>query len=433
MANIIISHFSSIQDNGKYQSLCFYDGIIEALKRQGHHVYQIISTGFVKAPWNGTNRLADNVDQEQLLDDLSKINPDLCIFFNNSVPETVYDIIDCPVLLFLADSVKYFNDKDVIKRKLIDKVYFFAPFQRDIHEINQIFGVGENRIINILPATGVEATTEPVDKNVSFIGTNFANPPHLVRALKEFSDRKRLRLIVEALRHDSSGADSLLSGEDIADIERHIPVAEFLFMFAPRNRIEVLASLTDLELSLFGGDDWAAIGTHFPDLAASYVPRKVYSLAHNQSIYNSSKVCLSISHTQAVDGFPWRALDVMASNGCLLTDAKPALRKICGNYVDLPTYSSAAEARDLCRKLLSDEAWRSEVVRGSQRFIEEQGRWEHRFPELGERLGVNLMTTDGTRQAGSVTVITSDAYIVQSKSRLRAFRDRLRALRRRGR
>ena len=66
------------------------------------------------------------------------------------------------------------------------------------------------------------------------------------------------------------------------------------------------------------------------------------------------------------------------------------LSEFTKGYVNIPMYNDAFEARDLCKKILNDEVYRKEIVEGSQKCIEEKGRWYHRFKEIEEVINVKL-------------------------------------------
>jgi Glycosyl transferases group 1 len=151
-------------------------------------------------------------------------------------------------------------------------------------------------------------------------------------------------------------------------------------------------------------------------VAASFRPDKIYSLQHNQDIYNSSKICLSVSHAQAIEGFPWRIMDILASNGCLLTDRKKGIADFTKGFVDIPTFDSPIEARDLAAKLLKDEKWRRDIVLGSQACIAAKGRWHHRYAAIEETTGVKLSSVAGV---GSISCIYGEDYIVPVRETVR--------------
>ena len=415
MANILISHFSPAQDNDCYQAICFFEGLAKSLAEQGHNVLQVVSTRFLDLPWNGVNVISEDIDSERLAYDVKSFNPDLCIFANNSVPEVVYDVTNCPVILFLSDTIKFFNDKDAIKdHKYGDRLYFYAPFESDINEIKNYFGINSEKIIHLLPATAVIAESLEIKQNISFIGSNFQNPKVIEDLIREFPDRVRLLEIINAIRTKNNLASFLKYGE-VEIIEKYMPLSFFSSMFSPRDRMLILAILAEEGLGLYGESNWPEVAGYFPDVAASFSADKIYSLSHNQYIYNSSHISLSISHSQSLDGFPWRVMDIMGSNSCLLSDRKRGIEDFTRGYVNLPLYDTPLEAQDLARRLLKDSGWRKDIVLGSQQCISEKGLWRHRFPELGERIGIKL--ADISSHPGVITCIYGENYrVVQSRN-----------------
>jgi hypothetical protein len=410
VANILISHFSPVQDNNHFQAVCFFEGLANSLAEQGHNVLQIVSTRFISSAWNGANALMKDIDSEGLGSDIKKFNPDLCIFANNSVPETAYEVTNCPVILFLSDTVKFFNDKDVIKsNRYADRLYFYAPFESDIKEIKDYFGIDAERIIHMLPATALRAESLDIKQNISFIGSNFQNPKGLEDFIKEFPDRARLLQIMNKI-HARGELISFLTNDEIEAIEKYMPISFFSSIFSPRDRLLVLAILAEQGLGLYGESNWPEVAKYFPDVAASFNSEKVYSLAHNQDIYNSSCISLSVSHSQSVDGFPWRVMDIMATNSCLLSDRKKGIEDFARGYVKLPLYDTPLEAYDLAKRLLKEESWRKDIVASSQQCILEKGMWKHRFLELGERVGVNLSASSPI--PGKISYLYGEDYVV---------------------
>ncbi len=413
MANILISHFSPIQHEGKFTSGCFFEALAKGFQDCGHNVKQMISTRFLPKSWNGNNQLHDHIDRERLKKDILDFAPDLCIFGNNSVPEVAYEATDCPVVLLLSDTVSFFNDKDkILARAYGDRLFFYAPFQRDLDEIDALFGKHAGKVLHLLPATGVQAENIPFEHNISFIGSNFQNDKSLGQLIRDFPDQRRMQQILEILRRDTSSL-SFLSEAEKQFIGERFPLDHFPFVFSARDRLLCLTLLSEEGLSLFGSPTWHEAAQHFPDVAAAFHPRTVYSLQHNQDIYNASKVCLSVSHTQAQDGFPWRIMDIMASNGCLLSDRKSGLANFTKGHVDLPVYDSPAEAHALAQRLLKDEAWRQDLVAGAQACIAEKGLWKHRFRDMQEIIGIPLLLPPGTAK-GSLTHIQGEDYVIPS-------------------
>ncbi|WP_197064419.1 glycosyltransferase, partial [Aeromonas enteropelogenes] len=142
--------------------------------------------------------------------------------------------------------------------------------------------------------------------------------------------------------------------------------------------------------------------------------KDVYTLKHNQDIYNRSRVSVSISHSQAAEGFPWRVFDIMASNSCLLSDKRQGIADFTKGYVDIPMFSDPFEARKLAKALLGSENLRNQIIQGSNACIEDKGRWHHRFRDIGEAVGVSLI--NGDRIGSSKQIFSTDFISINKAS-----------------
>ncbi len=409
MANIIVSFFTPIYENGEHKSLVYYDGLINSLKENGNNILCVFSTDFIDQPWNGTNALKSNLDEVILKNEIKNFKADFCIAFNNSIPDFITESVDCPITLWHGDTFEFFNDKDKILSNL-DRYDFICPFE-DTADYLLNKGVNPSRIHQIIPATGVKNENLHQDKNISFIGSSFYSGYMLVGQLENL-DRKKVRVIAdkvysESLTHGQTGKTTkqIIEEENYLEILNYLPEIEIDSLYSSEKRIITLSFLSHLGLEIFGGKEWVDLGKYFPWLALSYNPERVYSLEHNQQIYNTSKICVNISHSQAKIGFPWRVMDIMASNSCLMTDSNSGIQRFTKKYVDIPTFDSPAEAKALAIKLLKDQAWRSELVLKSQKCIEETGRWESRFKQLDDIFDKGLLGKSSHPNPGAVVYL----------------------------
>ena len=167
---------------------------------------------------------------------------------------------------------------------------------------------------------------------------------------------------------------------------------ELLHYKAGHQRFLTTSNLMDLGFNIFGPPIWLKCAQYSIDIIESYSSDAVWTLKHNELIYNRSKVALNISHSQNVTGYPWRVPDIMASNAVLLSDPKDDLQADFGDHVNLQTYNSAYEARDITQKLLAEDSLRDDIVMQQNACIEENFRWKHRFPIISQITGVDLST-----------------------------------------
>ena len=187
MANIVITHFSGIFRDGGFQSSCFFDGLIKGFREEGHNVLQVITSDFLAHPWNGTNRPISSGIQAQVIDKIKAFKPDLIISFNNSSINGIEDAVNCPIALWDADTVRFFNNKDYIKKNT-DRFFYLAFSSHGVNDYKTYFNAPENRIGRVPVATEVRAVSEEKKYNISFIGNPFFSSESIVAFLKENPD-----------------------------------------------------------------------------------------------------------------------------------------------------------------------------------------------------------------------------------------------------
>ena len=390
MSRILVSFSSHILVDGEYKIAVFYEGLINALARCGNETLILNSAQFLTASWNGDNELKPHILADRLLEEVKAFQPELIIAFNHSIPRLVLEHTGCPVAVWDADSIHYYNDRPYLLAQR--ERYTFLCFSQAGVANAQRFGAQPSRTHHIQAATDVQAEAIPQDKNISFIGTRFAVADGIVRMLKEQGAAKLLPLAREMNTNFYADQAAIIANHGAQWVYDYTDATALAGLNSVHDRITILNNVVHLGLTLYGTADWYDLATTLPWLAMCYDPQKIYSQAHNQQIYNSSKLCLNISHGQAQDGFPWRVMDIMASNGCLVSDRKSGLDAFTRGYVEIPSYDSPREVADLCARLLKDEPRRRAIVEASQRCIAEKGRWEHRIAELAEIFNLPLVT-----------------------------------------
>ena len=408
MANILISFFSSTSED---KLLIFYESFMRSLEENGNNVKYIVTNDFLNYAWNGDNILKDNINSKALEDEINKFQPELCFAFNNSIPSKITQILECPILLWHSDVFEYFNAKKEIKNNP-NRYYYICPFDNDIVTIKKELLVKENQILNIIPATGIKKEEKKVAQNISFIGSMF-HAGDIQGKLRHISNPDRLDAVLKRINNDSSiDYKKILEEENCSYISSFVTREDCLAISSVQSRNHTLSMLTDLGLKIFGKGEyfnWLDIATILPAVAMCYKNKNVFSLKHNQDIYNSSKISINISHAQAQDGFPWRVFDILASNSCLISDKKDGLIDFCKGYVDIPMYENPYEARKLCKKLLKDDSLRRDIVNASQKCINDKGRWVHRFRDIQDVIGITLVNIQNS--VGNISQLKSLDFI----------------------
>lgn len=373
MSKILITYVQPVLDNDPNNLICYYEGLINELNRFGNDVLRI-------------NLMVKYRNKREILNKIKQFSPDIIFTFNNQIKEEFIKLTDCPIVLFDADSIDLFNNLDLIK-KYQDRYYMVTSYEGWDDRYSKI-GFSEKKVCSIHPATAIQAESLIKDKNISFIGSNFYFENYnIVNFMKEDNNRTLYKALMHAWNNSNYDYKSYL---EMFFPEKEWSVSDLYSIFD--NRIYILNSILDLGLNLYGVGWKSLFKTNYA-LSSAYIREPKYSLKHNQDIYNSSKINISISHPQTNGyAFPWRIYDIMASSGLLISSRADLLTKYTKGIVDIPMYGSPYEARDLCKKYLKEDSLREDIIAASNEYIEKYGRWQSNFERLEDFLNVKLLS-----------------------------------------
>lgn len=360
MAKILLSFFSGIRHDNEYKIGVFYEGLSNALKRNGNDVLQLVTSDFLPTPWGGNNK-SSIYHKKYVTNSIKKFNPDLIISFNNSLVDGVEKAFDCPIIIWDSDSLKYFNNKNqLLKNK--DRYIFFAFSSNGINDYKAC-GISNAYLIK----TASEIFHEKLEKkyNISFIGSTFFNNQQL--SLKYYHDKKT---------KDFNKKTHFLSAS---------------------HRSLILNSLLKNGLAIFGTRDWL-IYQNFNDLFSnSYKDLAVWSLAHNQDIYNRSNFSLNITHKQNISGMPFRVADILRSDSLLITEYKSDFftdSQIKNNELDIfkkyTVYDSYIDVNEKIKYLEVNKSLLSELKQ-IQFDIGKLYSWDLRLKEIQQITNIKML------------------------------------------
>lgn len=388
MAKVLVAFYNGVSDEKNPSAMpVFYEAFIQGLDRAGNQVMVYSHAAF------GIDFGEIDI---QTRDSILNFEPDLCIVFNNCFYDLA-EVVECPIIIYEVDSPRYFSNKENIRRNPERYLYFIV--QEDSRAIlKENFEISDNRIFyapffsEVYADTAMEQTT-----NISFIGSLFylGNTNIFESFIQQNPSEQERAMMASCLKdlreNPQVTATELIYKHNITSelVARHMDLSQLLMMMSREKRLRVLSAVADLGLELYGTENWG--NTYFEDsrLNMSYNSKKVYSIQHNQNIYNKSKIGINVSHLQATSGFPWRVMDIMASNACLVTDYHEDFKRLFGN-IPIPTYESELEAYEVCRQLIKDESRRKEIVLQCQEVIENKYRFRHLLPRLEEYSGITL-------------------------------------------
>ncbi len=398
MARIFISFYNAFEDKAKLP--LFYEGFIKGLEQAGNTL-MVCSCPLLfptAPPCPG-----------RLKAQLKVFAPDLAILFNNNFYQ--YDFereLGIPVFIYSADSALLYTNRDAI-RDNIGKYRFISGEGSDI---KKYLGCQDSQILNVHFFTAIRAEERAIESNISFIGSYFpyGSIVHDFAATNPGAEERRKFGEYEKL----VAANPYISFEELCRAD-NVPnfckeqnrLHETVFYLSSKNRVDVLNAVADEGLRLYGSPAWLALLDYYPRLAMAFNYEQVYSLKHNQDIYNSSKIGINIPHIQAMDSFPWRVTDVMASNALLISARMKGFEKVMPE-VYIPQFESAAEARELCKKYIEDEEARKELVASHQEVIERRFRFRHFIEAFESFSGLNISPAAG---AGAGTPPAPTEYV----------------------
>ncbi len=393
--NIFISLFSSIEDpnNPNVAIPCFYETIIEDFKKSGHNLFVFVSKNF------GANY--ENIPQE-LLDEIKAFKPDLFILFNN----TFYDIskyFDVPIVVYEVDTPLFYSNRESLKKN-ISRYKFIISQEESVKTLEDMFNVNSKNILKIPFFTEVHAENLPIEQNISFIGTKFVNSQHqniYNKFMMQNPDNEEIiqfkSIINEFLNNPLITKQEILAKVNTksSKIIDNLDLNYLIFLLSDYNRVETLDAVADLGLRIYGTKNWITDTYNKPNLILNFINTPVYSLKHNQDIYNSSKIGININHLQACSGFSWRVCDILASNACLVSEYKSNIESFFVK-ANIPMFTNHYEAREICKKLINNENMRKDIVAASQEIIDSKFRYKYTKREIENFLNLDFSNINNT-------------------------------------
>lgn len=392
MANVFIAFYNGLRDENNINIMpVFYESFIYGLKSQGNNVmvyhHRLWNKDFEKVP-------------EELLKIIKDFNPTVCFIFNNSFYDLADDL-DCPIVIYEVDSPLYYANKEKIKSNPNRYLYFIASSDNKQY-LQELFGVLPNRIFRTPFFTSINPENMEQNNNIVFIGSKFTSN-NINTSINKFistaptNDEKIMfKKCIEYIKNNPYVTkEELISKLNIKShkISSNLDIHELVFLLSDEQRIGVLSNISDLGLELYGTKNWGTNYFYNSNLNLCYNKKNIYSLKHNQDIYNSTKIGISISHLQAKSGFPWRVCDVMASNACLVSDYHSDF-DIFFPGIEIPVFESPQEARELCLSLLKDNNKRKEIVLSCQEYVKKNYSFDRLLKIIEEILSCTLHTDE---------------------------------------
>ena len=380
MAKIVIFFQSPVFFNNAYQSLCFYDGLSQALMENGHDVMPICTSNFLYAPFAGDNLGFRPKVEANIYAAIESFAPDLIIAFNNSKLKDIENRVSCPILVWGVDDVEYFSDIEGLKKNR-DRYKFTSYTGHLTTRMQDFLDIPEQDIARIKIATAVKNMPKEKKYNVSFIGSPFFVGTAVVNFFKEYPE------YLNCSTDDLSEKNKKLC-KDLKS--HHLNLSQVKYHSSGEKRLALYFALKDLGMKMFGASEWLALSYYTTSVIRDFDAAKVFSLKHNQLVYNRSKISINTAHAQNKTGYAWRVPDILASDAVLLSEPSEELISDFGKDVNLQIFHNPYEANSIAKKLINDDVLRKEIILQQNEVIESSFRWKHRFPLIEELTGVDL-------------------------------------------
>ncbi len=406
MARIIVSYYK-IQEVSIGKILCFWDGFIHELKKYGNEVF-VINTAYFN-PYN-SNVVSSQKLNNHLLDRAKAFDPELIITFNHRIPKSFLDYFDVPIIIWDGDELSFFCDHSYMKKNL-DRYKIFSISKGWLQDYKD-FGFSNNQIFYVPQATAIQKMDCIQTMNISFLGIRHFHNKRFEALIKTHKYKNNFYFLVkDFLNTGNYDYEELFNKYFQHDYpELVMPLRDLYPLFD--YRWLTLANMLDLGLTISGHDSrWEDVAEYMPQLAAAYHPQQIWTLEENNWFYNSSKISLCPVTAQARGtAFSWRVFDIMASNACLLISEASDLKKLTKDYLEIPMYKTPWEARELSKKILADEEYRKQIVKASQKYVDENARWIHRFRDMENIIGIRIVNEECTGKI--YNVILDDPEII---------------------
>ncbi len=379
MAKILFSARSNIIWAGDNVFDPYYEGFLTELKNNAHDILVIRTNDIVHINNQCHHAAINNI----IIEKIKNFKPDLIITANNSMPDCVYKNTNCPIMLLMVDSPTFFEGPSNIKQNIDRYLFLHVGWESVFHKdcIN-LFGAKPEQNYEIGYQSAIQAYEIEKKYNISFVGTvgwgrNIENSFLKINSNAEFE---------EFLKQFNHKDDTCYENTDV------------IYALTSNMRIKTLDALCDLGLNIFGWKENIVIAFPYSlDLIKCFNFDPVITLQASEKMLNESIISITLPNAQAIRSLSWRVADILASNSCLISPPKEDL-KLISPYVDIPTFTSPLEARELCKKLLKDEEWRKEIIVGSQKSINENHRFSHMIEKLNNLVNLTIHNPNATKQ-----------------------------------
>ncbi len=391
MARIFVSLYNFCRRIESFEAMVpFYESFLDGLKKAGNDVLCFQHKTFDRQ----FQEAMPNSIRQKIID----FNPEICILFNNSFWD-ISHLVECPIVIYDTDSPALFANKDLIKQN-IARFKFVVNQTHTFQTIKEYFSAQDSQIKYIPFFTELAYSNElPLDKNIVFLGTNwtwkgydFLQP--FVAENPDLNDRYYAQNVIKQFQDNPLKTPQEIyeeNGYHAHQVIRFKNSNRAMVEISGLRRLQYLDAVADLGLEIRGNYWNIQCMNYFPRLLMAYNSKVTLTKEENENFYNSAKIAINTKHIQAVNGFSFRVCDILASNACLVTEKASDMEQLFKD-VHIPSFTSPAEVREVCLRLLQNENERYEIVSRAHEVIEKNFRFKNVLEQLEDFLKMSLRT-----------------------------------------
>jgi len=331
--------------------------------------------------------------QDKLRDDLLADSSDFLLLINQTSNHFYRQYLNLDpredqhhrtkILWFLDDPRFYVNQEfapDEIVC-LFDDTYFEA-----------MKGFNPRRLLHFPLAADLSEPGKPDEKyacEVAFVG-GLRDQAYRRKQLPEEMQRYTERLVETKLATPTKSFDDLTEEIPYAPgkrIQLDPAVRHFLYWEANnRRRLRLLEQLTELDLRIYGNEDWLPLTENSP-LRERFLGR-IDPVKELPSLFASAQVNINIHSVQCYGSLNQRDFNAPVAGGFLLSDWVPGAGRYFQPKKEAAYYSGV---EDLCAKVryyLDHPAKREEITRAGRERVLRDHTYKRRVHQLLETLGL---------------------------------------------
>jgi spore maturation protein CgeB len=345
------------------------------------------------------------------------------------------ELVDIPFVVWSSDEFSHLfkpdgSEKGALRGIMDERTHFFVSTTQCETMFKEIFPRFSQQVYFAPHCTHPDIFRKrPADYkfDISFVGSSLdcGSVYRLLRHCSARSDRgvayrNVLRLIDLIKENFCADLDQLIEDMALAEIlrEMDMSVPEFRMnaanLISNQERSQVLAALAHFNTAIFGNIGWLDSINFTDAISRCFRPwERVSSFEDLVSVYQSSRISVSIPQLQVGTGLQYRVFDIMASDSLLITKffKNSDLYRVFGKTCPVPTYKSPEELEKLCSHFLAHEKERRDLSKACRDLIGENLTFSSRVKEIFDVLGFEIRG-----QVGSVVKVESSSLLTPRAS-----------------